>query len=90
MPFLYGEVNGNFLQTLCCILNMCISSLLVMRRNRCAKIRERLLFLCISFVQTKIIYSIYLQNLLPSRHLEVLCRDRRTVVMAIAVAARFI
>ena len=21
-PFLYGEVNGNFLQTLCCILNI--------------------------------------------------------------------
>ena len=57
MPFLYGEVNGNFFQTLCYILNMCISSLLVMRRNRCAKIGERLLFLCISFVQTKIIYT---------------------------------
>ena len=41
-PFLYSEVNGNFLQRLCCIFNMCILSLLVMRRNRCAKIGERL------------------------------------------------
>ena len=38
LPFLYALAYGNFLQTLCCILNMCISSLLVMRRNRRAKI----------------------------------------------------
>ena len=42
LPFLYALAYGNFLQTLCCILNLCISSLLVMRRNRCAKIGERL------------------------------------------------
>ena len=42
MLFLYALAYGNFLQTLCFILNMCISSLLVMHRNRCAKIGERL------------------------------------------------
>ena len=41
-PFFHVLAYGVFLQTLCCILNMYISSLLVMSRNRCTKIGERL------------------------------------------------